>query len=64
MPEFNNNQQDSQDSNTQGSHTSKAFIYKLQGNNYDISLIDSPGLGDNKGTDADKENIRKIVAEI
>jgi len=39
-------------------------MYELQGKDYDITLIDTPGLGDIKGSKADEDNIRNMVAEI
>jgi len=60
MPEFNNKQSDSLTSSAYESQTSKVSIYEIQGTDYDITLIDTPGI--DKGTNGDKENIRKMVA--
>jgi len=64
MFEFHNKQSDLLTSKTYESQTSKAFIYDLQGKDYDISLIDTPGLGDTKGTKVDEENTKTIIAGI
>ena len=64
MPEFSSKQSDNLTSNTCESQTSKAFIYELHGKDYDISLIDTPGLGDTKGIKVDEENTKTIVAGI
>ena len=53
MDEFDKKQSDSLALQSYESQTSKAFIYELKGKDYDISLIDTPGLGDTKGTKVD-----------
>jgi len=53
MPEFYDKQSDSLTSSAYESQTSKVFIYEFQGKDFNISLVDTPGLGDTRGTKVD-----------
>lgn len=46
------------------SQTSKCMIYPVRTQDYDISFIDTPGLGDTEGTHVDEQNIKNMIAQI
>ncbi|XP_017771791.1 PREDICTED: uncharacterized protein LOC108559146 [Nicrophorus vespilloides] len=48
-------------SSTQGT---RAYVFPIQGQDVKIRLIDTPGIGDSRGLDQDKENFENILSYI
>jgi len=46
------------------SQTSKCMIDPVSTHDYDITFIDTPGLGDTEGTQVDEQNIKNMIAQI
>lgn len=60
FPEFMSKQTDI-DSNQTNSQTQRSNIYTFSGNGPTLSLIDTPGIGDPRGLEQDKLNVKLIV---
>lgn len=59
--EFKDKQSDSTSGMQSQSQTTQANIYQFPSANCKISLIDTPGVGDTRGFEKDKENIKSVV---
>ena len=46
------------------SKTTAATYYKIDFEQVKIGVVDTPGFGDTRGIDQDKENIKKIVDKV
>ena len=64
LPEFKDKQTDNLKALSHESQTTQASSYSVQLEDYILSIIDTPGIGDTKGPIQDKENIDLIVNQI
>ncbi len=61
---FKDKQTDLKNGNQSESQTQHSNIYSFRTENCNISLIDTPGIGDTRGFDQDKKNIKSVVEAL
>ena len=64
MTEFASKQSDVKGGKQSESQTQCANIYQFNTPNYNLSLIDSPGIGDTRGIEQDKKHILSVVQAV
>lgn len=64
MPEFMSLQSDKTSGGQHESQTQTCNLYDYSTDEFDLTLIDTPGLGDTRGVDQDKENAKHIVNAV
>ncbi|KAL4512568.1 hypothetical protein ABPG72_020405 [Tetrahymena utriculariae] len=64
IQEFLDRQSEILESSQSKSQTKDCFMYTIKSDSYTITLVDSPGLGDTEGTEADEQHIKTIISRV